>query len=202
MFVGAVAAVVWGGWLSTNGWSDLASALASDGALCALALVGAVLTAPADALSAFPLRTSITEVLVGLAVGAGCLVVSAGYVAVLALLVGGSPEAAESNDSPTATIATWVTVVFAAPLAEELLCRGALWRALERLHPGRTAETLIATAGLFAVLHGLNGGFLAEFPHRFAAGLGFGWLRARSGSMSPSIVAHALHNALAILWSA
>jgi membrane protease YdiL (CAAX protease family) len=99
------------------------------------------------------------------------------------------------GEPPTAAV--WVGVVVLAPLGEEWLCRGAAWRAATVLAPPRTA--LLLTAILFAFLHGLGGGYLLELPHRFVAGLLFGWLRWRSGSLLPGVVAHALHN-LAAVW--
>jgi membrane protease YdiL (CAAX protease family) len=83
-----------------------------------------------------------------------------------------------------------------APLGEEWLCRGAAWHACRHLAPART--TLLVTAVLFAFLRGLGGGFLLELPHRFVAGLLFGWLRWKSGSLVPPILAHAAHNTLAV----
>jgi len=83
-------------------------------------------------------------------------------------------------------------LIVLAPLGEEWLCRGAAWRAAVTLAQPHTA--LLLTAILFAFLHGLGGGYLLELPHRFVAGLLFGWLRLRSGSLLPGIVAHALHN--------
>jgi len=81
------------------------------------------------------------------------------------------------------------------PIVEEWLDRGVLWNALAPL-TGRAGQ-IVLTAMLFALLHGLNGGFVLELPHRFAGGLLLGWLRARSGSLLPSIVAHVTWNALA-----
>jgi membrane protease YdiL (CAAX protease family) len=62
----------------------------------------------------------------------------------------------------------------------------------------RTAVVLAAV--VFAFLHGLGGGWLLELPHRFGAGLVFGWLRWRSGSLLPAMLAHALHNGAAWWW--
>lgn len=58
--------------------------------------------------------------------------------------------------------------------------------------------TIFATALLFAMSHGLGGGGLLRVPHRFLVGLILGWLRARSGSLWPGILAHAVLNTLAI----
>ena len=87
--------------------------------------------------------------------------------------------------------------VICTPLVEEWLCRGLLWIAV-RPNASRTT-TLWVTATLFALLHGLNGGYLLEVPHRLAAGLLFGVLRDRSGSLWPSVLAHMLHNGGAML---
>lgn len=100
--------------------------------------------------------------------------------------------------APT-TLPELVVVIAIAPLLEELLCRGALWTALSRI--GRDAQTLATSAMVFALLHALNGGFFLELPHRFVAGLAFGWLRLRSGSIATPVLAHALHNAAATAWS-
>jgi membrane protease YdiL (CAAX protease family) len=56
-------------------------------------------------------------------------------------------------------------------------------------------------AALFAFLHGLNGGFFLEFPHRFVMGLMLGWLRARTGSLWPCVLAHFLHNGFVVVVS-
>lgn len=89
-----------------------------------------------------------------------------------------------------------LAVIVGAPLVEEWLCRGVLWRALASLTTPR--GQVLVSAVLFAFLHGLGGGFVLEFPHRFVGGLALGVLRARSGSLVPPIVAHMTWNALAV----
>jgi hypothetical protein len=82
-----------------------------------------------------------------------------------------------------------------APLLEEWLCRGVLWAACRRaLSEG---GAIFATAAVFGVLHGLQGHL--AIPHRFVFGLALGWLRARSGSLVPGVLAHALNNLLAVV---
>ncbi len=103
------------------------------------------------------------------------------------------------GDAEAPTAALWIGAVALAPLGEEWLCRGAAWRAARVLAAPRTA--LLLTSILFAFLHGLGGGYLLELPHRFVAGLLFGWLRWRSGSLLPGVFAHALHN-LGAVWLA
>lgn len=82
-------------------------------------------------------------------------------------------------------------------LVEEWMCRGVLWVALRPISTRWT--TIVVTAALFAFLHGLNGGFLLELPHRFVMGLCLGWLRATTGSLWPCVLAHFLHNGTAVL---
>ena len=106
----------------------------------------------------------------------------------------------DSDLSPTEeapTAALWFTVVVLAPWFEEWLCRGVAWNAAVTMSSPRLA--LVLTSVLFAFLHGLQGHMLA-LPHRFFMGLVAGWLRMKSGSLLPSILCHALHNAAAIWW--
>ncbi len=135
--------------------------------------------------SAAPFSTSWRWWAAAVPAGAVTLVAAIAYVAVLPI-----PDSA--RQPVDATAAAWFAVVAMAPLTEELLCRGAAWRAAVTLASPHVAITL--TAVLFAFLHGLNGVYLLELPHRFAMGLVLGWLRWRSGSVAPPIVAHALHN--------
>ena len=82
-------------------------------------------------------------------------------------------------------------------LVEEWTDRGVLWLAIRPLVSERM--TILATALVFAFMHGLDGSFLLGFPHRFVAGLLLGWLRARTGSLVPCILAHFLHNFLSLV---
>lgn len=84
-----------------------------------------------------------------------------------------------------------VGIVLIAPVLEEVLFRGYLFTALDFVVPRRVAH--VTTAVAFGAVHGagyaLPIGVLALF---------FGWLRARHGSLLPSILAHAVHNALTV----
>ncbi len=79
-----------------------------------------------------------------------------------------------------------------AALGEELLFRGAVFAWLRHRLSART--TIAITSAAFAALHG----FPLVLPLAFAIGMSFGWIRERSGSTVPSIIVHALHNALMI----
>lgn len=91
-----------------------------------------------------------------------------------------------------------VLVVVVAPLTEEWVDRGALWAACRRA--GSPQVALLATSALFALSHGLNGGYLFELPHRSVGGLFLGWLRWRSDSLAAPILAHATWNGISV-WS-
>ncbi len=84
-----------------------------------------------------------------------------------------------------------VVTALGAPLAEELLFRGFL-HSLLRCWLGPW-PAIVAGALLFGLLHGLH----YALPIA-ALGLFFGWLRERSGSLLPSMVAHALHNTVVV----
>lgn len=134
-----------------------------------------------------PLRVHWGWCLAALPAAAVSLLLAIGY---LRLLPGGTP--AESEPSAPEAV-PWLALVVVAPIAEELLCRGVAYRAALALATPRVA--IVLTAIVFAFLHGLGGGYLLELPHRFAGGLVFGWLRWRSGSLLPAMLAHAAHNA-------
>jgi hypothetical protein len=68
-------------------------------------------------------------------------------------------------------------------------------RVAKRTLSPRAAIPLSAAA--FAAIHG----FPAVLPLAFALGLGFGWVRERSGSVLPAIIVHALHNGALIAWA-
>jgi membrane protease YdiL (CAAX protease family) len=77
-------------------------------------------------------------------------------------------------------------------LAEEIFFRGFLQRGLERrigTWPG-----ILVTATVFGILHGAT-----RAPSIAALGVLFGWIASRSGSVWPSVVAHALTNGIAIV---
>ncbi|MCA8976527.1 MAG: CPBP family intramembrane metalloprotease [Planctomycetes bacterium] len=104
--------------------------------------------------------------------------------------------AAEGMAMPGATALVFAIVVLG-PVAEEILFRGYLFAALEQRLSG--VATQLVTAALFGLVHGPD----YALPIGVLALL-FGWLRARYGSLLPSILAHAVHNgltvAITLLW--
>lgn len=93
--------------------------------------------------------------------------------------------------------ATAVVAVILAPLAEELLYRGALQQALHGLGMPRLLSLASASA-LFAVAHLgslVAGGEASALTMLFVLGLIFGWIYERTGSVWAPFAAHALFNA-------
>lgn len=92
------------------------------------------------------------------------------------------------------TLTGWelLRVCIAAPIAEELVFRGAVQGFLRPLG-GQTAA--VTAAALFAVQHGGVAGML----YAFCMGLVLGWLRERSGSVLPCILLHSVNNLLVLL---
>ena len=91
----------------------------------------------------------------------------------------------------TAFAVNALVVVTVAPLAEELFFRGLGVRALR---PLGDAVAVVGSALLFALAHGL----LAGLPPLFLFGLAVAWVRLRSDSVWPGVVAHGTYNAVGI----
>jgi len=146
-------------------------------------------------------RASLAEqpdengVLLGLVAIPICLGMNIAYVTVLQSLMGAGDGIAAPSEvaHPLFLI---ITVALLPALVEEWLDRGVIWTACMRATT--EGRTIMLTAGLFAFSHGLNGGFLLELPHRFAMGLVLGWLRARTGSLLPCMLAHFGNNLVAV----
>lgn len=83
-----------------------------------------------------------------------------------------------------------------APIAEELIFRGAILRVLLDTfgRKGRWAAIAL-TALIFALIHGN----IAQGVHAFIIGLALGWLYARTRSVLPGIVLHWVNNTIAYL---
>lgn len=112
--------------------------------------------------------------------GAFCLLAAA-----FALMMPRTPHSAGG-------IWTGVQLCLAAPLAEELVFRGAVQGFLQPLG-GRTA--VLVQAFLFAVQHSGAAGML----YAACMGLVLGWLRQRSASVLPGCVLHIVNNLLVLL---
>jgi CAAX protease family protein len=81
------------------------------------------------------------------------------------------------------------------PLAEELIFRGSLFGWIR----GRltATATIVVTASLFAVAHPMA----VLWPGAFCFGLGAGWYRERSDSLTPFVIVHMLNSVALIVAS-
>ena len=86
-----------------------------------------------------------------------------------------------------------VLVATLAPFAEELFFRGLGVRAL--LPFGG-----LAAIGVSALAFGLGHGLLVALPVLVVFGVGLGWVRLRSGSVWPGVLAHGLYNGAILLY--
>jgi membrane protease YdiL (CAAX protease family) len=85
-----------------------------------------------------------------------------------------------------------VLAVLMAPVAEEYLFRGLLFRALDREWGGWKA--ILASAAFFAIYHPL-----VSWLPVFAVGVGSAWLFKKTGLLGASVLLHLVYNALVIL---
>jgi len=90
-------------------------------------------------------------------------------------------------------VAIVFAIVVTAPIFEELVFRGYLWRLVSMIAPGWVA--LVVTTLLFAAFHMDAVQSTALLP----TALFLGWLRLRSGSILPGIVAHFVNNGVGAL---
>ena len=81
-----------------------------------------------------------------------------------------------------------------APAVEEALVRGIGYALLE---PSGAPVAVLGTGLAFAIAHGV----VRDLPAILALGIGFSILRARTGSLYPSLVVHVFTNSLALLAS-
>jgi membrane protease YdiL (CAAX protease family) len=130
-------------------------------------------------------------VVLGIGTGLVIFAVATGYVLLLDAIV----PASEPLDLEGPILLLLLDIAVLPALIEEWVDRGVLWFACRRV--GSVRMTILVTATLFALTHGVAWGFLG-LPHRFVMGLILGWLRHRTGSLVPGIAAHFVNNALAV----
>jgi len=145
----------------------------------------------------FTLRRS--DWLWGVGGGIACLVLG-GLVGTLTERIFGSFNSAAGNALENTVASRWVVIAFSlsalilAPMFEELCFRGlvfasvAKWASTRGL-PGIPWGTVVS-AVLFAAIH-LEP---VRFPLLLTIGLVLSWLRARTGRVGASVVAHAFNN--------
>lgn len=130
--------------------------------------------------------------------GAGVLVGVYVVAAILEPILKGGEEQGLTPDGwdpdrAGAYAANFVAVAIVAPIVEELAYRGIGYTLVERFLGQGWA------IGVTALLFGLAHGLLAALPLLVLFGLGLAYLRARTGSLYPCIVIHALFNAVALI---
>jgi hypothetical protein len=86
----------------------------------------------------------------------------------------------------------YLSIGLLAPLAEELVFRGAILRSLLKW-TSRPWVAIAISAVFFAVAH-LNP---AQLPHAFLVGLLLGWMYYRTDSIVPCVVYHWINNTVA-----
>ena len=93
----------------------------------------------------------------------------------------------------------YLVVCILAPLAEEVIFRGAVLRTmLEHWEGSKRWTAIIISALLFGLAH-MNP---AQIPHAFLMGVLLGWLYERSSSLIPCVVLHCANNTIAYLMTA
>lgn len=151
-------------------------------------------TAYGDPLDALGLRKFPVK-WIGIAVGLILLVLVLAVVLERFLHAGEEQGYAPDVWRPERATAFFLNGVVAAtvvPFAEELFFRGLGVRVLAFLG---SIWAILATAVVFGLGHGL----LVAMPVFIAFGVALGWVRLRSDSVWPGIVAHGLFNALALV---
>ena len=94
--------------------------------------------------------------------------------------------------SPAWRVGLVAGVVFAGPLVEEFLFRGAIFRGMSRIYP--PGFVTIVTACIFGAVH-MRWQVIVPVG---MVGLVLGWLRAKSGSIVPTALAHMAFNGVSV----
>ena len=105
------------------------------------------------------------------------------------------PGGTSWDSSPVALILTFISICILTPISEELLFRGYILDALNRLH-GKWPAIIISSI-IFGMVH------FDPFTMGMATigGVIYGWIRMRTGSLVPGIVAHAMWNTMALMFT-
>lgn len=105
----------------------------------------------------------------------------------------GVKQVTDTVGQPSQLAKTLAILALLAPLAEELVFRGLLYGWLARRWG--TGVAFIASSLAFAAAHVELAHVLLVLP----LGLWFGWLRRRTDSLLPSLLAHMINNGVAVL---
>ena len=144
------------------------------------------------------LRWNWDDVAVGLITGLGGLLLTVPAALVYAWVVGPEGMSTAVGDVFGGVRTTWpvalavmAVVVLLAPLCEEILYRGLLWRAVEKHMHNQWLVYLITTV-VFAFAHFE----LTRTPLLFVVALPLGLARMLTGRLTASVVAHQINNFL------
>jgi membrane protease YdiL (CAAX protease family) len=91
-------------------------------------------------------------------------------------------------------VALWILMVIAAPIAEELLFRGLLYRGMAESRIG-VFGSIVVSSIVFGLVHYPGFGWSRVFATGLV-GVLFVWLRWRNGNLGTCIVAHAVTNTI------
>lgn len=90
----------------------------------------------------------------------------------------------------------YIAVGVVAPVAEEMVFRGAILRKLlDAMGNNRSWAAVVATAALFGIVHGN----MAQGVNAFVLGLLIGWMYVRTRSIVPGIAFHLTNNTIAYI---
>jgi membrane protease YdiL (CAAX protease family) len=134
---------------------------------------------------------------IGLAFGVGGLVLGLIATAVFVAIVGPDETSAVGDlfggqrAAPAAAVLIMLIVVLVAPVCEEILYRGMLWGALERLGAGRWVAFGVVTV-IFSLAHFE----ITRMPLLLVISIPLGLARLYTGRLLASIVAHQINNLL------
>jgi uncharacterized protein len=102
------------------------------------------------------------------------------------------------TDTPLSLAFFGAIAVVLAPFFEELFFRGFIQPLLSRTLG--TVAGILVTAALFGALHGFEYAWVWQYAVFITvAGAVFGWLRARTNSIIPSVVMHGCFNAVSVV---
>ena len=143
------------------------------------------------------LQVTRRDVVIGLLCGLAGLVITIPASLLYVAIVGTDASSAVGDAfggvraGPALAILVFVIVVFVAPLCEEIVYRGLLWGAVERLGANRW-WTLVVTTVVFALAH-------FEFsrtPLLLVVAIPIGVARVITGRLSAGVIAHQINNLL------
>ncbi len=143
-------------------------------------------------------RWNLKDIAIGLALGLGGLALTLPAAAVWAAWVGEDQASSAVGDAfagrelgLAAAVVAFLAVWLVAPVAEEVLFRGVLWRAFERLGWNRWV-VFAATSLVFSIAH-LE---LLRTPLLLVLSIPIGLARLLTGNLLAGVVAHQVNNLL------